>query len=122
MAAIDDVKAEILRLRDRLHDVESKLVGIELLISDLREWRAEVRTQLRAINSKLESLVSAEAIAEAVAEALKQEQREEDDNRVTIGNLKVARWQVRLGVAGLAAAILSPYIQDVVQSVQRAHG
>jgi hypothetical protein len=43
---------EILRLRGRLHEVESKLVGIEMLLNDLREWRAEVRHFLEEIRDE----------------------------------------------------------------------
>lgn len=61
-----DERDEILRLRDRMHAVEGKAAALEWLVDDLREWRAQARTQL-------EDLVKADDVAEAVAERMKRD-------------------------------------------------
>lgn len=57
---------EILRLRDRIHDIDASIVAFRLLIDDLREWRAQARVQL-------EDLVKADDVAEAVTERMRKD-------------------------------------------------
>lgn len=65
MDPIDEIKAEILRLRERQHSTESKVVGLEFIVNDLREWRAEMRHRIDHIDESLEKLVNSEAIEQA---------------------------------------------------------
>lgn len=103
MALERDDHAEILRLRERLHNVESKLVGVEFLLADLREWRAQARVQL-------EDLVKAEDIAEAVARKL----GEKRDDELTVGTMQLQHWQVVALKWGIPTAILSAIATPIV--------
>lgn len=58
---------EILRLRERLHSMESDLLGLKFQTSDLREWRAEARGQLAALRKEMDGVMTADEIADAVA-------------------------------------------------------
>ena len=68
-----DEHEEILRLRDRLHHAESKLVGIEFMLNDLREWRAQARVQFEGFGVQLEGLVKADELADALAKKMRNE-------------------------------------------------
>lgn len=92
-------------------DVDRIVRRNEWRLDALDAWRDRVDRTLAGLQERLDGLVTAQEIAKAVTEALKQEQRDEDEDKVTIGNLKVARWQVWLGVAGLVAAVAAPYVQ-----------
>ena len=84
-------ETEIVRLRDRMHDVESKLVGIEWIVGDLREWRAESRTVLEKCRKDLDDVMNADTVAEQVAEKLR-------DGRVQ-------RWSMTEKMIGAAVAV-----------------
>ena len=58
---------EIIRLRERLHTVESTVIGIQYLVADLGKWRDEVRNRLDTLSEQLDNLVNADEIAQAVA-------------------------------------------------------
>lgn len=85
---------EILRLRNRMHDIEAELIGFKYLLDDLREWR-------KRADRKLEDLVKADELAEAVAQKL----NEGTTQKLTQGTFNLDRWQVRIAGGGLALAI-----------------
>ena len=91
----DDLKEELVRLRDRMHKAETKLVAFDLLVSDMRSWRDR-------IDPVIEDLREADRIAEAVANKVN-EQR----------NLSLTKVQKWAGVAGIVIAFLA-LILDVV--------
>ena len=57
---------EILRLRDRAHALESKMVGVELKLRLLDDWRVRASEQL-------EDLVKADELAELLAQRVRHE-------------------------------------------------
>ena len=57
---------EILRLRDRAHALESKMVGVELMLRLLDGWRIRASEQL-------EDLVKADELAELLAQRVRSE-------------------------------------------------
>ena len=61
---------ELLRLRERVHDVTSRLVALEWEVKDLREWRAEVRHLIEELAKQLDGLTNAKEIAEEVAKKM----------------------------------------------------
>lgn len=64
---------EILRLRERLHSVESKLVGVEWHVSDFKEWRAEMRTVIHELDESLSELSRTDQIALAVSQQVRRD-------------------------------------------------
>lgn len=89
----DETAAEILRLRDRLHDVESELVGIRFMLNDIREWRAEARTLLDRFGRELEHLSDTMAADREQASKLRSE--------------TASRWTRREKLAALAIGLLA---------------
>jgi hypothetical protein len=76
----DDQRDEIIRLRDRNHDVLSAITGLRFQVEDLREWRAETRTQLGVLSRRCDELaeqidrvLKADEIADAVANRMAQQ-------------------------------------------------
>ena len=85
---------EIMRLRDRMHSVESKLVGIELVLAALREWQHKVDGRLKELAEKLDGIVKADEIADEVAKRMRQTR-----------SLHLTRVQRVLGVIGTLALV-----------------
>lgn len=97
---------ELLRCRERLHTLEGKVVALDLLVADLREWRAQIRVQVEQNSKRIDGLVKADEIADAVAAKL----REERIDGVTFGNLNMARWQTWAAAVGVLLLVAAPYI------------
>lgn len=98
-----DDHEEILRLRDRQHDIEGTVAGLKFMVDDLREWRAQARLQL-------EDLVKADELADAVAQRLNAQAQ----NALTAGEYRLHRWQVWLGGVAIVGAIVSPILSRVL--------
>ena len=87
----DDIREEILRLRSRMHNVESELIGLKLHNESFKQWRDRIAPVI-------EDLREADRIAEAVATKMG-EQR-------TVSFTKVQKWAAILGVAIAGSALL----------------
>ncbi len=70
MPTNEELWEEILRLRDRIHDMASRLAGFRLEIDEARRWRDEASNWRRDVNHKLNELTKSDEIAEAIAEKL----------------------------------------------------
>ena len=84
---------EILRLRDRMHKVESRLIGLELAAKGLLGWKER-------IEPIIEDLREADRIAEEVANRLSEQHRQ----ALTEGSYRVTKWQMRVGIGSLGIA------------------
>lgn len=94
----DDDHDEILRLRDRLHKLEGGQASHTWQLEDLREWRAQARTQIDSNAKRIDRLVTKDEMEAAVTEQLRK-----DKGLVLTGVQKLAITVV--GVATLADSI-----------------
>lgn len=100
---------EITRLRDRMHNVESKLSGLEWFINDYKEFRRETRHQLSEHERQLDELVKSDEIAEAVAEKMKEN-----------GTVRLTKAQTWIAALAMLAAFASPFLAILIHT--HGHG
>lgn len=67
----EDDHSELLRLRDRVHQLEGTVAGNRFIVDDLREWRAEVRKELELMQQAVNRLSTADEIAEKVSQRVR---------------------------------------------------
>lgn len=67
----DSFRDEILRLRDRAHDLANSLVAAQYQIATLNEWRRDIDAWKRDVEEQIDKIVKAEEIAEAVADRIR---------------------------------------------------
>lgn len=64
---------EVLRLRERVHELVELVGAIRWQTDDLREWRREVRETLDQHSRQLLELVKSEEIADAIADRMRRQ-------------------------------------------------
>lgn len=98
----DGVRAEILRLRDRAHDLANSLAAAHFQLSTLADWRRDIDAWKRDVEEQIDKMVKADEIADAVAARI----RGDHQFRLTVTQKITGGLVVAVTVAGGVKALI----------------
>ncbi len=105
-----DNEQEIIRLRDRVHDMASTLTALRYLVDDHTRWQ-------KHFEPIIEDLREADRIADAVAKRM----QEDRTNELTVDSIGLTKTQRRAAIGGVAVATLAAVADVALRLVSLIH-
>lgn len=95
---------EVDRLRDRVHTLESKIYGTDLIVRENAKSLKEAKTLLREVEQQMQEVVTADKIADGVADKLAEK-----------ADTGIKKWGVRAAIVSAIAAGVGTIIDLILR-------